>query len=494
MIKVVSVKAPGPPNRAKQRLKTWKFAGKFLWKNATTPNKRELGRWTRDELIKLGATYIKLGQIVSTRSDIYPPELCEELTLLQDACPPDPVDYSMLPRGLSYFETKPFKSASIGQVHRATLSDGRDCVIKIKRRYIEDILRMDTHNIKDIVNFLERVGVDTGTGNGYVLDESIANLIGESDYVKEVHNGMAFKENFKNVPWVKVPEMYTEYCSKDVIVMEYVPSQKLNEIDDPHVNRKKLVEAMTRAYVKMTMEDGLFHGDPHPGNLGFNGEALVFYDFGLMVTIEKELMDGCLEILSHILKKDTKKIVETLIRLRIIIPTADQADIEIFLEAILQYLESVDIKNLTDTILQDDILLELAETKPFLLPSNFIYLAKAFTLVEGQAKQLDEDFNYYTYLEPILKDKIKDVVDVKSYVSTAAQMPTTIANISTAVAGLERSRSAMKRQIDRARREVRFAQYSILCAMVAVEQDNKMLFTLFALGAVYFTFAYRKNR
>jgi len=221
---------------------------------------------------------------------------------------------------------------------------------------------------------------------------------------------------------------------------------------------------------------------------------LVFYDFGLMVTIEKELMDGCLEILSHILKKDTKKIVETLIRLRIIIPTADQADIEIFLEAILQYLESVDIKNLTDTILQDDILLELAETKPFLLPSNFIYLAKAFTLVEGQAKQLDEDFNYYTYLEPILKDKIKDVVDVKSYVSTAAQMPTTIANISTAVAGLERSRSAMKRQIDRARREVRFAQYSILCAMVAVEQDNKMLFTLFALGAVYFTFAYRKNR
>ena len=481
--------------RAIQKAKTWQFAGKFLLKNATTKNKAVVGRWTKEQLLDLGPTFVKLGQIVSTRGDLYPLEFCAELESLQDDVPPvayDDVRRYVNQKHFAWFEEVPFKSASIGQVHRAQLVTGEDIVVKVKRPDIYNIMKSDMDNVKDIVALLERVGIDTGTGTGYVLDESIDNLLGETDYRKEVQNAILFRHNFRKVPWVKVPRIYENLSSPNVIVMEYVASEKLTDIQTEGVNKKKLCGALINSYVTQTMEHGFFHADPHPGNVGFLPEGrLVFYDFGLVIPINEELKAGFMELLVHIINKDTKKIVETLVALKIIIPiSTDLGDIEVFFETILDYLGTLDVKDL----MKDEVIANLAREKPFILPTSFIYLAKAFSLVEGTCLKLDPDFNYYTYLEPIVKDKVSEAIDIKGMLKTTSEMPTRIKNISTAVLNLEKSRTAMKRSLDRTQREVRFALYSTLSAILAVEQHDKVLMTMFTLMAAWFALTSRKNR
>ncbi len=202
MLNVLSQKSLSPPHLkidSNQKLKTWKFAGKFLWKNATVQNKRELGQWTKGELLNLGPTFVKLGQIASTRGDLYPPEFTKELESLQDDVPPVEfetiIDYTIF----KDFDPVPFKSASIGQVHMAVLQNGQKVVVKIKRPGILDIMKEDTDTIRTIVQTLEKIGIDTGNSSGSVLDESIEYLLGEADYKQEINNAIKFRKSMKDV-------------------------------------------------------------------------------------------------------------------------------------------------------------------------------------------------------------------------------------------------------------------------------------------------------
>jgi predicted unusual protein kinase regulating ubiquinone biosynthesis (AarF/ABC1/UbiB family) len=182
------------------------------------------------------------------------------------------------------------------------------------------------------------------------------------------------------------------------------------------------------------------------------------------------------------------------VALKIIIPSSDLGDIEVFFETILDYLGTLDAKNFTEELMSDEIIANLAREKPFILPSSFIYLAKSFSLIEGLCLKLDPEFNYYTYLEPIVADQVKQAIDIQSMLTTTAEMPTRVKNISTAVLNLEKSRNAMKRSLDKTQREVRFALYSTLSAILAVEQDDKILMSLFTVMAAWFAFTSRKNR
>jgi len=494
----VSLKVHPP---TKQKRKTWKFAVEFLWRKRFTKSQGELGSWTRDQLIELGPTFVKLGQIVSTRADLYPVEFTRELESLQDNVPPidegcvkDVVNANNV---FSEFEYVPFKSASIGQVHKAKLLDGREVVVKIKRPNIYDIMKRDTDNIVDVVNFLEKVGVDTGTTSGRVLEESIDYLLSESDYVKEMNNANRMRRAFKGVKWVKIPRVYRKLSSEDMIVMEYVKSEKLTEIHDEHVNPKKVCEALITSYVIQTMEKGLFHADPHPGNIGFskNGK-LVFYDFGLVIDISDELKKGFQDLFKCIINRDTKGIVQTLIKLNIIVPTtSDTSDIEIFFKTALNYLETLDGGSFKNDILEDEILLSLAQKKPFTIPTSFVYLTKAFSTVEGTCIKLDENFNYYEYLEPMIRDQFTDSFDIQDVFSTSFEMPSRIKNISTAVLGLEESRASMKRSLEKTRKEMRYAQYSVLSAVIAGNMvEHLPSFTLLSALSAWFAFTSYKSR
>ena len=476
------------PNR---KVKTWKFASKFLWKNTFVKDKSELGRWTKDELLELGPTFIKLGQIASTRGDLYPPEFTKELESLQDAVPPVEFNTIVDQNIFKEFDPVPFKSASIGQVHMAVLQNGEKVVVKIKRPGILDIMKEDTDTIRDIVHFLERFGIDTGNSSGSVLDESIEYLLGEADYIQETNNAIKFRKSMKDIDWVKVPKVYKKYSNDDMIVMEYVPSVKLTEIIDPKVNKKKICEALINAYIIQTMDNGLFHADPHPGNLGFSPKGkLVFYDFGLLVPLSEELRDGFTKLFGFIITRDTAGIVNTLVKLGVIVPTSsDVSDIELFFETILGYLETLDGSG----IVNDDLATQLAMEKPFIVPTSFVYLAKAFSTIEGICLKLDPDFNYFTYLEPLIQQQIIESVDVGNIFMKTTEIPGTIGKISTAVTGLQKSRGSMKRTMIKTQQEIRLVQYSVVCALLAERfGDNPPLATFLLLCTLWITF--RKSR
>ena len=475
------------PVKVNRKIKTWKFATKFLWKNYTVQNKSELGKWTRDELLELGPTFVKLGQIASTRGDLYPPEFTKELESLQDNVPPvefdTDVDYDIFKE----FDPVPFKSASIGQVHMAVLQNGQKVVVKLKRPGIVDIMKEDTDNIRDIVHFLERVGIDTGNSSGLVLDESIEYLLGEADYIQEIDNAIKFRKSMKDVDWVKIPKVYKKYSNDEMIVMEYVPSVKLTEITDNKVNKKKVCEALINSYVIQTMDNGLFHADPHPGNLGFSPKGkLVFYDFGLLVPLSEELRDGFTKLFGFIIMRDTAGIVDTLVKLGVIVPTSsDVSDIELFFETILGYLETLDGSG----IVNDDLAAQLAIEKPFVVPSSFVYLAKAFSTIEGICLKLDPNFNYFTYLEPLIQQQIIESVDVGEIFMKTTEIPGTIGKINTSVLGLQKSRGSMKRAMIKTQQEIRLVQYSVVCALLAERfGDNTSLATFFVLCTLWFTF------
>jgi predicted unusual protein kinase regulating ubiquinone biosynthesis (AarF/ABC1/UbiB family) len=475
------------PNR---KLKTWKFAAKFLWKNATVQNKTELGRWTKEELLELGPTFVKLGQIASTRGDLYPPEFTKELESLQDDVPPVEFDTIVNYDIFKEFDTVPFKSASIGQVHMAVLQNGQKVVVKLKRPGILDIMKEDTDTIRNIVHFLERVGIDTGNSSGYVLDESIEYLLGEADYQQEIDNAIEFRKSMRDVEWVKVPRVYKKYSNDEMIVMEYVPSTKLTEITDRKVNKKKICEALINSYVIQTMDNGLFHADPHPGNLGFSSRGkLVFYDFGLLVRLSEELRDGFKKLFGYIITRDTAGIVAVLIELGVIVPTtSDVSDIELFFETILGYLETLDGSG----IMNDDLAVQLAAEKPFVVPTSFVYLAKSFSIIEGICLQLDPEFNYFTYLEPMIQQQFIESFDVNDVFKRTSEIPAKIGKISSAVMGLEKSRSAMKRSMIKTQREIKVVQYSVVCALLAERFGDTPLAMVFVLSTLWFTF--RKSR
>ena len=188
-----------PPSK---KVKTWKFAAKFVWKSKVVKDKSELGVWTRNELLELGPTFVKLGQIASTRADLYDPAFTKELESLQDDVPPvgfDVVQNVVNLDSFDYFEPTPFKSASIGQVHKATLKNGKDVIVKVKRPNIYETMKEDTDNVREIVRFLEQFGIDTGNSSEFVLNESIEYLLGESDYKQEIDNAVRFRKSMKGI-------------------------------------------------------------------------------------------------------------------------------------------------------------------------------------------------------------------------------------------------------------------------------------------------------
>uniref|UniRef100_A0A6C0J3E0 ABC1 atypical kinase-like domain-containing protein n=1 Tax=viral metagenome TaxID=1070528 RepID=A0A6C0J3E0_9ZZZZ len=488
-----NMKVPPVKLAPNQKVKTWKFAAKYLWKERFTEDKAELGRWTRDELLDLGPTFVKLGQIASTRGDLYPPEFTKELESLQDNVPP--FDFNLMKDVVNIdifkdFEEIPFKSASIGQVHKATLKNGKKVVVKLKRPGILNIMKTDTNNVKKILDFIQSIGVDTGSSSNFVLNDSIEYLLGEADYRQEVENAIKFRRSLKGIDWIKVPYVYKKYCTDDMIVMEYVEADKITEIKNKRINRKKVCEALVNSYVIQTMDSGLFHGDPHPGNLAISKDGkLVFYDFGLLIELNDELKQGFSDLFGCIINRDTKGVVQILIKLGVIVPTSsDVSDIEVFFETILGYLETLD----GGAIMNDELAAELAMEKPFVVPTSFVYLAKSFSLIEGICLQLDPDFDYFTYLEPMIQEQFLESLDISEIIMNTTEIPSKIGKINSTVLGLERSRAAMKRSMIKTRQEIRIVQYSVICALLAERFNGTPIAAILVGIAIWITF--RKDR
>ena len=364
----------------------------------------------RETLAELGPTFTKLGQILSARPDILPADFIAELTLLQDASTPMPVDlvFELIEKGLgkpahalfAEIDSEPLASASIAQVHRARLANGDEVVVKVQRPGIEERIRSDTDLLFYLAKFLEGVIEETGiyTPTGIVTEFRNAMLI-ELDFENEARNIEAFTKNHEGRPFVVIPRLYRDLSARTVITLEELKGIKLNQVLEaggaaaPGIDRKALARHIIDASFHQLFTDGLFHGDPHPGNvIVMEGSKLGLLDFGLVGRLSKGMQESIILLVLAISLKDP----DTVARLLYKVGVPDErinlhqfrADIHQILDTYLGLkLSEVD----SGTLLKD--LVDLAMKFRIKIPKEYAVLSKAAGTTEGIVRQLDPDLD-----------------------------------------------------------------------------------------------------
>ena len=264
------------------------------------------------DLEKLGPTFVKLGQVLSGRPDLLPPAYLEALTRLQDNVQPFPFPDvqriieeelgARLSKAFSSFEEKPIAAASLGQVHRATLRDGRLVAVKVQRPDIEQTVKNDLEALDEIAEFLTK---RTGAGKQYdlvgMVDEFRRALEAELDYEQEAGNLRLLGKNLEEFKVVVVPQPIEGYTSRRVLTMEYVSGTKVTKISPIaalDIERDVLADLLVRAYLKQIVIDGVFHADPHPGNVFVTDDGfLALIDLGMIGRISPQMQDRLLKLL-----------------------------------------------------------------------------------------------------------------------------------------------------------------------------------------------------
>lgn len=286
----------------------WTYKKNGMTEEAVKDRKRELAMWLREGLVKLGPTFIKIGQQFSTRVDVLSPEFIQELEKLQDSVPPfsSKKAVEIIEAGLGKpvnevfdeFEMEPIAAASLGQVHIAKVK-GEQVVVKVQRPGLKELFDIDLKNVRVLAQWLQNVDPKSdGAARDWVAiyDECSRILYQEIDYRLEGKNADRFRENFQDTPWIKVPKVLWEYSTSEVLTLEYVPGIKINrakELDKAGVDREILARRTVESYLQQLLTYGFFHADPHPGNIAVDavdGGRLIYYDFGMMGTSKYDIM------------------------------------------------------------------------------------------------------------------------------------------------------------------------------------------------------------
>ena len=262
-----------------------------------------------------GPTFVKLGQLLSTRSDLLPEPYLKALSRLQDQVEPVPFEHIeqtvsqelgiRLSRGFASFETTPLAAASLGQVHRATMRDGRDVVVKVQRPHVRQRVAEDLEALTELAEFLHE---HTSFGKSMGLADIVATLhdtiFAELDYRLEADNARRLRENLSEFELFRVPQIVDDYVSSRVITMEYISGVKITDVSPSvllELDCEFLAKEIFRAYLHQVLVDGVFHSDPHPGNLLLTGDhRIALMDFGMVTRVAPRLQQRLLKLLMAI--------------------------------------------------------------------------------------------------------------------------------------------------------------------------------------------------
>ena len=477
---------------------------KLLRSKKTVEDNRRIAKWVTGELVDLGPTFVKLGQLISTRNDILSAEVIEEFSSLQNEVPAfgnviSVVGEDYVTETFDYFDSEPLASASLGQCHRAITKDGTDVVVKVQRPGIEQSIENDIEIIKTIANIGFFFTRDTNYSEfSEILDEWKPLILDEIDYVKEAANMVEFKELFAGCDWIKVPEVFPELSSKRVLVMAYEPGVKIvdkEELNKLNADLEQIAFFVIRSQFMQVLENGLFHADPHPGNLALNSQGqIVYYDFGLMMKIDPMYKENLYLLLEAVYKKDLDKIYTMMIELNIIIPTGDRASVKSFIKLFLNYVESVDLDKLDVEELK-----AMEDDRPFRLSTMWVLLIKSIYSVEGIAKTLSDSIALSDVLEPYSEQILEESgllnIAFSDIQQTAMKIPSSIQSIKSTVDALEASNMRVRRSItdnEKLLSKNKNLQQSVLVLVVSTmlgEQDITHVFQ--AVSFILFVFSLR---
>jgi len=373
-------------------------------------------------LEELGPTFVKLGQILSTRPDIIPLEYIKELEKLQDKVPPYSYDLvvQMVQKELGAnvselfqsFDEKPFAAASLGQAHKAILKEDKvKVVVKVQRPDMEKIIETDLDILFQLARLTERYIPESRLYDPVGVAEEFAKTIRmELDYGTEGRNAERFRKNFEEEKTIYIPKVYWELSSKRILTMEYIDGIKINhlkELEEAGYDRKKLAENGAKSFMKQMLIDGFFHADPHPGNiLVMENEIIGFMDFGMMGKIDKESREKYIDLLIAVLEYDSNKILAGMLELGFTSQeTIDTRSLKMDIADILdQYYD----KALKEIKLGEFIthLVQISIKYHIKMPAELALLGKSLLTIESIGLALDPDFNLTEIAKPYVKDII----------------------------------------------------------------------------------------
>jgi predicted unusual protein kinase regulating ubiquinone biosynthesis (AarF/ABC1/UbiB family) len=379
--------------------------------------RRRRARSLLETLLTLGPTFIKLGQLLSTRPDVLPPEYITEFEELQDQVPPAPwsetrelveAELGPVEEAFESFDTDAISGASLGQVYYAETAEG-PVAVKLRRPGVRDLVEADLRVIRWTLPILMYfVDESRAFSLETLADEFDKRIRQEMDYEREARMLQEIRENFADDTDIRIPAVDESRSTERVMTMEYVPGTKITdlaELDERNHDRSALAETLQRTYLKMILDDGVFHGDPHPGNLAVQSDGtLVFYDFGMSGYVDPFVQDRIIDFYAAVASQDIQGILDTLVEMGTLSPEADRQVMANVLELAIADARGEDIEQYrVQQIVQqvEDTIYDF----PFRLPSNLALVLRVATVVEGVCVTLDEDFDFISVATEYLREQ-----------------------------------------------------------------------------------------
>jgi len=359
-----------------------------------------------DSLLTLGPTFIKLGQLLSTRPDILPPEYVDVLSSLQDDVPPAPweaarqvleAELGPVEEVFDEFDDDAISGASLGQVYVATY-EGERVAVKVRRPGIEALVEADLRVIRWSLPVLM---LFIGEGRAFSLEnlaDEFAKVIREEmDYDREREMLDEIRGNFADHDRIRIPAPVDDLCGSRVLTMEYVPGTKINDVDrldEQGIDRTELATTLQRIYLQMIVEDGVFHADPHPGNLAVTeGGEIIFYDFGMSGRVEPFIQEKIVEFYVAVANQNIDAILDALIEMGTLSPEADRDVMANVMELAIADARGEDIEQYRVQQIIEQVESTIYEF-PLRLPRNLALVLRVATVVEGVCVTLDPDFDF----------------------------------------------------------------------------------------------------
>lgn len=396
----------------------------------------EAAEFIRDSLLKLGPSFVKLGQVVSTRTDVLPETYTDVLKTLTDEVPAFSGKRAkeIVSRELGKpcdevfqnFSEEPLKAASLGQVHTAYYK-GKKVAIKVQRAGLKELFDIDLKNLRKLAVLLDKFDPKSdGADRDWVgiYDESEKTLYKEIDYLNEADNMDRFARDFANIDWVRIPRTFREVSTPRLLVMDFVPSFKLTDtkrIEQLGLDRKLMARRVADAFLRQIVETGFFHSDPHSGNECMDEDGnIVFYDFGMMGELKPNVREGFRTFCKALfaggpmipgtqLAKNAKQLVKGVEQAGVLAKGADRLAVEKLARFFMRTFKDKQLgkkgANIKETVGPD--LQTLTENNVFRFPTTFTFIFRAFASIEGIGKELDPEFDIGQLAQPFIEKFIE---------------------------------------------------------------------------------------
>jgi predicted unusual protein kinase regulating ubiquinone biosynthesis (AarF/ABC1/UbiB family) len=390
------------------------------WRNQEEQNKFKRATQLRQLLTRLGPTFIKVGQALSTRPDLIRKDYLDELVKLQDQLPPfdSGLAYKIIEAELerpideifSELSPTPIAAASLGQVYRGRLYSGEEVAVKVQRPNLRPVLTLDLYLMRWAAGWLGPwLPLNLGHNLTMIVDEFGTKLFEEIDYINEARNAEKFATNFRDDPLIKVPVIYWRYTNTHVLTLEWINGFKLtqtNSIREAGLDPEAIIKIGVTAGLQQLLEHGFFHADPHPGNLfAMPDGRMAYIDFGMMDQLHETTKETLVDALVHVVNKDYKELAEDFVKLGFLTPETEIYPIVPALEVVLgdaigKNVGDFNFKTITDKFS------ELMYEYPFRIPAQFALIIRSLVTQEGIALSLNPNFKIVEVAYPYVARRL----------------------------------------------------------------------------------------